>query len=196
MPFVPRQPIWPPDEVPSFRSQLPGMIFMLVVTLGAQHLAFELQDEVQAGLGLTGATIGKDPPWYFIHRDFAKGVSSGIALLPAWTLALVFWKRFRIYSAMCVWMPWIWLGGPVSQALIIYRECPGLLLDGSAATISWQTFDSYLEDPDIDFFKSAVLWSAVFMSFVFSWLDWLWRKKQVSQMREQVTALSAPTGDH
>jgi hypothetical protein len=80
---------------------------------------------------------------------------------------------------MCIWMPWIWLGGKIAQAVIIHRECPGLL-DGGPATTSWQTFDSYLEDPEVAFFRTAVLWSGVAMSLVLSWAEHRRRQKQVA----------------
>ena len=174
MPFVYRQP-----EELSFRHHLPGMIFFFVITFGTLRLAHRLTEPIQTKLGLVGAQIGKNPPWYFIHRDFAEGVSSGIVLLIAWTLAVIFWRRFRPYSSMCIWMPWIWLGGKIANAIIIHRECPGLL-DGGPATTSWQTFDSYLEDPEVAFFRTAVLWSGVAMSLVLSWAEHRRRQKQVA----------------
>lgn len=134
------------------------MFFFFGVTLGTLMLAHRLAVPIQTKLGLLGAQIGKDPPWYFIHQDFAEGVSSTIALLIAWTLALIFWRRFPLYTPMCIWMPWMSLAGKIAKAVIIYRECPGLL-DGGAATTSWQTFDSYLKSPDISYYEATVRWT-------------------------------------
>lgn len=180
MPFISRQPAGPPDpELPN-RLHLQGMIFMFVVTLGAQQIACQMQEVVQARLGLVWARIGEAPPWHYIHRDFAQGVSSGGALLLAWTAALLFWKRLQPYSSMCVWMPWFWLGGHVAKACIIFRECPGLL-DGGSATTSWKTFDTYIDDPDIAFSHSAVLWSGMAMSIALSWSQNRRRRKQTPE---------------
>lgn len=157
------------------------MVFLFAVTLGSQMLAHSLTGPIQAKLGLLGAQIGKDPPWYFIHRDFAEGFSSAIALFIAWTLALIYWRRFQTYTPICIWMPWMWLGGKIVKAVIIYRECPGLLAGGSATT-SWQTFDSYLEDPQVAFFHTAVLWSGLLMSVVLSWVDRRRRQKLAAEI--------------
>lgn len=107
------------------------------------------------------------PPWYFITRDFAKGICSAGALLLCLLVAVASWRWWPSYTIMMVWMPLLWQGQDVARSWIIYQACPGLL-DGQRITSRWPTFKSYLHDHDIAWVKILVMVGAILLSFILS----------------------------
>lgn len=143
------------------------MLIFFIVLMVSLYAAHACQEPVMQWLGLHGGSPGDAPPWYFITRDFAKGICSGGALLLCVLVAAFMWRWWPGYAAMLVWMPLLWLGQDVARSWIIHQACPGLL-EGQRITSRWPTFQSYQFDHDIAGANTAVMVGALLLSVVLS----------------------------
>ena len=143
------------------------MFLFFVVVLGSLYMAHWFQEPVMQRFGLNGGSPGDAPPWYFITRDFAKGICSAGTLLLCLLVAVASWRWWPSYAIMMVWMPLLWQGQDVARSWIIYQACPGLL-DGQRTTSRWPTFQSYLHDHDIAWVNILVMVGAILLSFILS----------------------------
>lgn len=186
-------PAPPAPESPAAvkRFELPGMLLFFIVLIGSLYAAQACQEPVMQWLGLHGGSPGDAPPWYFITRDFAKGICSGGALLLSLLVAVVMWRWWPSYAAMLVWMSLLWQGQDVARSWIIYQACPGLL-DGQRSTSRWPTFDSYLHDQDIAGANTAVMAGALALSFVVPLVD-VYVRHRLARRAARLRPLELPT---
>jgi hypothetical protein len=153
----------PEPDSPSIRRELVAAALFFSVIIVMMKLAYASQDRVMRFLGFSGDQPGGDPPWYFIHQDFAQGLCAFCALIFTLTIVAFAWKALHRYAWTMIWMTWMMQGGSVLRSWIIYRSCPGLL-EGDSATTSWTTFNSYLHDERVAFSHAAVLWSGFLLA--------------------------------
>ncbi len=162
----------PAPESPSAvkRFEIPGMLVFFVVLMVSLYAAQYFQEPVMQRFALHGGSPGDAPPWYFITRDFAKGLCSGGALLLCVLVAVAMWRRWPSYASLMIWMPLLWQGHDVARSWIIYQACPGLL-DGQRITSRWPTYQSYMDDHDIAWARILVMVGAVLLSVILSLIN-------------------------
>lgn len=170
---------------------MPGMVFSFVTLIGFMYLAHHFEAPVMRWLSLDNGTPGEEPPWYFITRDFAKGLCALGALLLSIVGSAFAWKKWPVSAAMMIWMPMIWYGGHIARSWIILHHCPGLL-EGQRTTARWPTFASYLSDPLFESARTTILVGTFVMAFALPPLFRLLRKPRNEQLASKQDKVKVP----
>jgi hypothetical protein len=89
---------------------------------------------------------GDSPPWYFIRQDYIEGIVMGGIGLLCILIGVLALRRFRLFAGMLVWQTLIWFGHSAWQALVIVLRSDHVM-EPSAASTAWPSFDAYIADP-------------------------------------------------
>lgn len=117
-----------------------------VVGVIAYALAGELSRYAFERFGFPSDRPGDNPPWYFIRQDYIDGIVMGSIGLLCILIGVLALRRFRVFAGMLIWQTLIWFGGSVWQAMIIVLRSDHVM-DPSAASTAWSSFDAYIADP-------------------------------------------------
>lgn len=123
-------------------------VLMLSLSLFIYYTANQQYFVMSEQLSTFKDNPGDQVPWYFIRRDFVKGICYSVALLVTLVIAIGIAPWFPESSLMFAFFGLIWLGSGVWQAAVIQANCQDLM-NPVKATTRWQTFDQFLHDPMI-----------------------------------------------
>jgi hypothetical protein len=162
------------------------LVPQLLIILVAFNLTFE--DYVRRTVGMPNVgSPGDSPPFYYLREYCVQGVCAGVALLLALTLSGLTWRRYPLYSGMCLWMAWLWFMPRIVDAVIIYSRCSHLM-DVQRAASGWNTLHEFLNDP----FRRAAYWATVLPTLPLA-LFLSWRARKQSSDAAGMAPLSSPS---
>lgn len=94
----------------------------------------------------TNLSPGSNPPYYFLQKDFIKGICSLVGLGLSVLLGFLVYKRNLTEGMRIIFLSFVFYGVHVWTLIMIFFRTRNLFSIERAYS-SWATFDDYLYDP-------------------------------------------------